>query len=341
MRHLAERRWKKQGGLDLIMGRIYQNKVVPDVLPDLAPSNPLTLSVPAGIVEPGLTIDVKSLESPPVLHYQPFQHPAYPTPSDPHPSALYTLVALDPDTPNTTRHGYTQRLHYLKTNIPLSVVSGQTALIQEAGGNEIVGWEPHAPAPKTQKHRLIFVLLRQTNDSRVSGDTARISELTEAIPRENFNLRSLMATFGFQLDSVVGVNLVRSEWTEENKEYVDKIWRDFRGIPEAPAFKEVSREVLYGRPPSSIQRRATELREKAWQRSLEEYERTREDAEAEFLEAAELELQEKEEADVLDNEAVAAFEASRKVKALELEAAEEEAQAPLVELVEEEEVRTK
>lgn len=272
MRHLAERKWKKHGGLDLIMGRIYQNKVVPDVLPDLAPTNPLTLSTSQDVIEPGLTIDAKLLESPPTLHYQSFQHPAYPSKSDPHPTALYTLVALDPDTPNPSRHGFTQRLHYLKTNIPLSVVSGQTGLIQEASGNELVGWEPIAPAQGTLKHRLVWVLLRQPSPQHRSEDSSDIAQLSETLPRENFNLRSLMATFGFNLDAIVGVNLVRAEWTIESKEYIDRIWRDFRGVSEAPVFKVVPHTEQYSYPASNVQRRAADLREKAWQRSMEEYE---------------------------------------------------------------------
>jgi len=263
MRHLAERRWKKEGGLDLIMGRIYQNKVVPDVLPDIPPLLPLSLSVPDGLVEPGLTIDCQSLEQAPVLLHQAFQHPTVPTSSEPSPSALYTLVAVDPDTPESETHGYSERLHYLKTDIPISILSGETGLIQSAEGKELVSWEPLAPPRNTHKHRLVFVLLRQQAPST----------LNYSPPREKFSLRSLMATFDFPLNSVVGVNLVRSEWTEESASYIDKVWREYRGAKRAPTFKPVSHETLFAKPLSTYQKRAEGLRERAWNRSFDEFQR--------------------------------------------------------------------
>jgi large subunit ribosomal protein L35 len=265
MRHLAERSWKNQGGLDLIMGRVYQNKVVPDVIPDLAPLNPLTFAVKEGVVEPGLTIKPSLIEDAPTIYYQPFQHPSTPSKAKPNPTALYTLVAVDPDTPDSVNHTFTQRLHYLKTDIPLSVTTGETPLIQSSLGKELVAWEPLAPPRNTPKHRLVFILLRQHNN--------RPSKLTTPPPRENFNVRSLMATFDFPLNSIVGVNLIKSEWTEDQAEYINKIWKEHRGKDKAPVYTRVAQEVRYGKPLNSLHVRAEAIRERAWQRSLEEFER--------------------------------------------------------------------
>ena len=265
MRHLAERKWKKEGGQDLIMGRIYQNKVVPDVVPDIAPLNPLLLAVDNQTIEPGSTMDSRSIEKPPALHYQSFQHPSIPTNKNPNPSALYTLVVVNPDEPDTVNHSYSTRLHYLKTDIPLSVISDSEHIINSTLGKEIVSWEPIAPPKHTDRHRLVFVLFRQYKDT--------FSKLTSAPPRENFNVRSLMATFDFPLNSIVGINLVKTQWTEESSEHIDNVWKKYRGADKAPVFSEFAHHARSAKPLSPVQKRAEALRERAWQRSVEELER--------------------------------------------------------------------
>ncbi|KAN0101061.1 hypothetical protein V8E55_001045 [Tylopilus felleus] len=45
-RHIMEQRWRKEGALDLLMERIHQMHVVPDVVPDIHPSFDLRVSFP-------------------------------------------------------------------------------------------------------------------------------------------------------------------------------------------------------------------------------------------------------------------------------------------------------
>ena len=264
IRHLAERRWRKKGGLDLVMGRIYQNKVVPDVFPDMPLVQPLSIRVEdGGLVEPGLCIPAEKLEKPPVLNFQPFQHPAPTTPQNANPEAMYTLVCVDADLPDPEAHTYTQRLHYLRTDIPLSVVSGEVDLLSaDAGGTEWVPWEAVCPARGTKKHRYIFALFRQGSQSK----------LDYAPPRENFNVRSLMATYNLPINHIVGVNLVRSEWTDESRAHIDRIWRQVHG-GYAPHFRLDAKEERYPRPLTPLQKRGEALRQRAWDRSVEEFAR--------------------------------------------------------------------
>lgn len=265
MRHLAERRWRHEGGLDVIMGRVYQNKVVPDVLPDIAPLLPFSLAIPAGTVEPGLIIEASTLAEAPVLKFQPFQHPAYPTATTPHPAGLYTLVGINADEPDTVNRTYSERLHYLKTDIPLSITSGEVDIIRSAGGTELVSWEPVAPAQNTGRHRIVFVLLRQIGDQP--------SKLDYAPKRDAFSLRSLMATCELPLNAITAVNLVRTEWTEESKEHIDGVWKEHRGRGKAPVYRPVQHDEVFSRPRSSIGQKVDDLRERAYDRKFEEYQR--------------------------------------------------------------------
>ena len=261
VRHLAEKAWKKEGGLDLIMGRVFQNKVVPDVLPDIPPTNPLTLSIPQGTVAPALVMQSSTFEQPPRLTFQMFQHPSPPTPSQPSPSALYSLMMVDSDSPDHETRSYAERLHYLKTNIPLSVTAGQVNLF-ESQGDEVVAWEPPAPPKGSGRHRYIFVLVRQSQKVEIPTPE-----------RSDFRLRSYLSTLGDGAGSVVGITLFRSEWTENDNAYINRIWRDVRGVSDgAPVYKPAPKEEKYGKPLNALGQRAAALRQRAWERSLAEYE---------------------------------------------------------------------
>ena len=263
IRHLAERRWKKEGGLDLIMGRVFQNKLVPDLVSDLAPTYPLTMSVAEGSIEPGLTLPSSLFEKPPRITFQPFHHPSDPKSNDPTPTALYTLLAIDLDDPSTSTHSFSQRLHYLKVNIPLSVMSGEIDLFSSVG-EEVIAWEPPAPAQGSPKHRYVFVLQRQVGKLPLS------SKLTET-SRSSFDLRKYMAGQGVSPASIVGISLLRSEWTQEDARYIDGIWREYRG-QRAPAFTKTRSLEAYEKPPSALQKRAFAVRKQAWEAAMADME---------------------------------------------------------------------
>ena len=260
MRHLAERRWKKDGGLDLIMGRVFQNKVVPDLVPDLGPTSPLTLTVGNQLVEPGIPLDPSALESRPTLTFQPFDHPSSPTSSDSIPTGLYTLLVIDPDTPSPSSQAYSQRLHYLKIDIPLSIATGETNLFSDIGKIHL-DWEPPAPEQGSDKHRYVFILLHQQSPSLASPTS-----------REDFDFRRYLTTNGYTDLSIVGISLFRSEWRVEQAEYIDSVFRRYRKMEASPVYGRPPKEVKYGYPLSSVQRRAEEIRSKARDEAVGELE---------------------------------------------------------------------
>jgi large subunit ribosomal protein L35 len=175
IRHLAERKWKKEGGLDLIMGRVYQNKVVPDVIPDLAPTSPLTLQIKDGVIEPGIYLEPSKLEHPPRITWQCFQHPSLPSSLSDTPSAMYTLLTIDPDVPDSQNHTFSERIMSLKVDIPLSVVDGQVDLLSDTRGKEVFTWEPPAPPKGTDPHRYVTLLIRQSPSFIAPSITSRES----------------------------------------------------------------------------------------------------------------------------------------------------------------------
>ncbi|GFZ51030.1 hypothetical protein JCM24511_08788 [Saitozyma sp. JCM 24511] len=256
MRHLAEQRWKRQGGLDLLMQRVHQLNVVPDLLPDLPSTCPLTLSTTStsttpSAVEPGSIQSSSAFASPPRLTLQLFDHPSTSS-SEGH----FTLLVVDPDSPSPETQSFSQRVHYAKVDIPLSVLSGEVDLFDQSLGKEVLCWEPPAPAQGSGKHRFVFLVLRQTSS---------------APTREGFDLRSYLSSEGRSAADVVGITLVRSQWTKDDEQYISDTYRNFRGV-EAPVYGKPPKEMKYGYPLSAKAVQADEIRREAWDNAVAELE---------------------------------------------------------------------
>ena len=261
IRHLAESRWKKDGGLDLIMGRVYQNKVVPDLVPDLGPTSPLNVTLSSALVEPGSIVEPSILISSPTITFQPFGHPSQPTRTDPIPTGLYTLLVIDPDTPSHTTQSYTQRLHTLKSDIPLSILTGETDLFSDIG-RTLVPWEPPAPEKGSGRHRYVFILLLQTSSSQSTCTSPR---------REGFNFRTFLSENGYANTSIVGINLVRAVWSQQQAEFIDSVFRTYRGVQSgAPVYGSPPKGLKYGYPMRGTERRAEDAIQKALEKAVED-----------------------------------------------------------------------
>jgi len=257
MRHLAERAWRKDGELDLVMQRVNQLGVVPDLLPDHTPLGAIRLATSEAPVEAGSIQPVTAFSAPPTLTVQFFSHPSTPSAANPNPEALYTLLVVDPDSPNHETQSFTQRLHYAKVDIPLSVLSGEVNLFT-APGTEQVTYEPPAPARGSGTHRYAYLVVRQ-------GDVG-------AVPaRDNFDLRSYLTERNLTDADVVAATLVRGEWTPETDAHIDATYRAHRGEP-APVYGKGPKELRYGYPMNAKAQRADAIRQAAFDNVLAELE---------------------------------------------------------------------
>jgi large subunit ribosomal protein L35 len=259
IRHLAERAWKKDGELDLIMQRVNQLGVVPDLLPDHKPIAAIRLATSEAAIEAGSVNPSTAFVSPPELRVQLFSHPSTPSDATPVPEGLYTLLVVDPDSPSHETQSFTQRLHFAKIDIPLSVNSGEVNLFT-AAGQELVTYEPPAPANGSGTHRYAFVVIKQ-------GASAAAS--TPA--RDNFDLRTYLSERSLSASDVVAVTLARSEWTKETSEHIDAMYRAHRGGP-APEYGKAPKELRYGYPLSAKAQRADAIRQAAFDNVLSELE---------------------------------------------------------------------
>ena len=249
-RHLAEQRWVKHGGLDLLMQRVWQLKVVPDVLPIMGPTAPLTVTT-SGEVEPGVFVSPSEFDQPPQTSLQLFHHP-----NEEQDEALYTFLVLDPDSPDPEAGAYRQHLQYAKTDIPLSVLSGETNLFN-AKGSEVVSWEPPLPLKGTGTHRSIFLVLRQS------------AQATSPLDPAGFDLRDHLARSALDQTAVVGISVFRSTWSETEDAFIREAHLRCRG-EEAVEYGPGPKEERYGYPLNAREAKKEEIRREAWGRVVQD-----------------------------------------------------------------------
>lgn len=208
-RHLLERAWRKQGTLDLLMERVHQMKVIPDILPEFRPTVDLRLSFSQGEdIVPGIFLPVKSTLQAPLIMAQTY-HPE---------EKLYTLLVVDPDVPDPSTQSFSTYVHALQPNIPLSATKTQIALptAPETSESALVYIPPH-PQRGTPYHRYTTLLLPQSSEISI--------EITK-IPREHFDVRSFYEKHAFT--SGGGIHMFREEWDEG----VGMVYKKFLNQPE-------------------------------------------------------------------------------------------------------------
>ncbi|EKM83372.1 hypothetical protein AGABI1DRAFT_116893 [Agaricus bisporus var. burnettii JB137-S8] len=242
-RHLLEQKWRREGDLDLLMERLHQMKVMPDVLSELHPSIDVRLTVSSlgGIpgkankmVEPGTFLLPRQTFDPPKLYANVYH-------TD---TRLYTLVLLDADVPDEANATLTTYLHWMQPNVPLS--ADHTSRILDL--NKHTKYIPPHPQQGTNYHRYVLLLLQQpprgaSHYSLNIETRAKPNEPTSIhldIPivsdrrRKGFDLRSFMREWGFDMRQGGGAHMWREVWDE----HVSTVYKDILKIP----------EPRYGRP---------------------------------------------------------------------------------------------
>ncbi|MCJ1379992.1 hypothetical protein MMC17_003095 [Xylographa soralifera] len=195
-RYLADRKWREYKRR-VMMQRISQMHVVPDVLPHLDPVAEVSLAFGRRNVQPGEFVDSRVSETLPRLNVQLFEKG----------EKLVTLVVLDSDVPNVEKDAFDYRCHFLATNISLSPTTTSlpfSALSKES--QVVLPWLPPHAQKGSPYHRLSIFVLQQPEGKALDVEAMRKRE-----EREGFNLRSFNDR---HLVKPIGVHLFRTVWDE-------------------------------------------------------------------------------------------------------------------------------
>ena len=206
-RHLSNLKWRSYKR-KVLMQRITQMDVVPDVLPSIDPTVNVSLSFGRKNIQHGDIVPSSTSEYPPTLDIQPYEAG----------EKLVTIAFVNPDVPNVEKDGFEYRCHFLACNVRISPTSTRVDLAGLDGESQIViPWlAPYAQKGLPYQRLGIFVLEQEgpydTSANAHSISVPSLKEKSHYASRENFILRSLSTKFNLK---PIGVDLFRTKWDED------------------------------------------------------------------------------------------------------------------------------
>lgn len=212
-RRLDHRKWSEKP-LQLLMQRVTQMSVTPDVLPIISPTVDVRLSFPGrtkgerkGQFEVGEMLTSLDSEYLPSIQIQSFEGD----------SRKYTIAIVDPDVPNESTDSFTTYLHYLQTDISLDPSNCQ---VSPDNGKVTHSYIPPHPNKGTKYHRYSVLVWEQPPTQPQPNAPLSGSHTFE---RRNFHPQHYAQQNGLH---AVGVSFWRQVWD-------DKVKVVMRGYPDA------------------------------------------------------------------------------------------------------------
>ncbi|VEU20371.1 DEKNAAC101205 [Brettanomyces naardenensis] len=211
-RHYLEKQWKDYGRM-LIMQRLETLAVIPDTLATLDPQVDVRLKFPGNNIErwiePGDILSSNATCRPPSLEVIEFKESK---------NDLYTVLIVDPDTPDVENDSFSTTLHWGLKNVALSNEDGVIDAKKLVGNPEyeFVSYLPPTPEKNTGNHRIAVWVFRQAEGKKVDEG---------AVERGSFDIRKFAEENEL---TAVGAHLWRSVW-DRNTENVRKMYGLGRG----------------------------------------------------------------------------------------------------------------
>ncbi|MCJ1375742.1 hypothetical protein MMC20_006979 [Loxospora ochrophaea] len=195
-RYLADRKWREYRR-KLIVQRVTQMSVVPDLLPHLDPVAEVKLAFRRRNVQPGDFVDSRVSEIVPKLDVQVFDKG----------ERFVSIVVVDPDVPNLETDGFDNRCHFLATNVSISPAATSLPLSRLSKDTQVLlPWLPPFAQKGSPYHRMaVFVLQHQ------EGATLDVPLLQKKLKRDGFSLRNFITAHKVK---PIGVYMFRSQWDE-------------------------------------------------------------------------------------------------------------------------------
>lgn len=194
-RYLADRKWRDYRRKILVQ-RVTQMKVVPDVIPQCDPVVDVRIAFGRRAVQPGDFVDSALSEKPCQLRVQSFEREP----------KLVTIAVVDSDIPDFETDSFNTRCHFLASNITITPVSPAVELSNLSEGQVILPWLPPTAQKGSPYHRLSIVIFQQKDNVPVD-----LSVASKNAPRANFSARAFMTR---HMLVPIGATLFRTQWDD-------------------------------------------------------------------------------------------------------------------------------
>ncbi|KAL4957696.1 phosphatidylethanolamine-binding protein [Aspergillus filifer] len=204
-RHLAEQKWRDYPRKILVQ-RITQMKVIPDVLPHCDPILDTKLVFDKKAIQPGEFVNSRMSSSAPKLTMQVFDGE----------ERLVTVAVVDSDVPNVEENGFDYKTHFLAVNIPLSILNNRVDLGKLSTEQVVLPWLPPVAQKGSPYHRLSVFILEQKDGKPLDFAAVKAKETD----RDNTLLRTLQARYHLK---AIGAHLFRSIWDEDTASVMKEI----------------------------------------------------------------------------------------------------------------------
>ncbi|BGP17591.1 hypothetical protein JCM10213_001240 [Rhodosporidiobolus nylandii] len=221
-RHLAERAWRKEGDLAVLMQRVTQMHVVPDLLPSISPKADVRIRIAGQAVEPGAYVKPAQTREGVEISAQVYHEE----------ERLYTLLLIDPDVPDEINQTFATFAHLLVPNIPLSATSSSPLPLSTLPST--LSFVPPHPQKGTPYHRYTALLLEQSSALELDAADATLE-------REGFSTREFVEKHGLK---AAGVSFFRQVWDKD----VSAIYEEVLNLPEPRFGRPPKVDTYAGRP---------------------------------------------------------------------------------------------
>lgn len=214
-RHYLQKNWKSYKRM-LTMQRLETLAIIPDTLPTLDPQVDVKMKFPHNNVdtwvEPGVTLSSLVTSKPPIFEIIEFKESI---------DDLYTILIVNPDTPDIENDTYTTTLHYGLKNVMLSNTDSVIDIKKLDQNPDYLMCEYLPPTPEKNlgKQRFAVWVFRQSKE---------LTKNLVNLERENFNIREFVDQHEL---TPVGAHVWRSVWDLN----VDNI-RQMYGLPKGRIF---------------------------------------------------------------------------------------------------------
>lgn len=212
-RHLDQRKWSEKS-LHLLMQRVTQMSVTPDVIPIISPMVDVRLSFPGrrkgerkGQFEVGEMLTSRDSEYLPKIQIQAFEGE----------SKTYTIAIVDPDVPNESTDSFTTYLHYLQKDVSMDAIIPE---VSSDNGQVTHTYIPPHPHEGTKYHRYTVLVWEQPKTS--PQPNAPLSG-SHDFPRLGFNPQHYAQQNGLH---AVGISFWRQVWDAD-------VVKVMKGYPDA------------------------------------------------------------------------------------------------------------
>lgn len=225
-RDFLYKKWKSYD-LMILMQRLETLHVIPDTLPTLDPKVDVKISFPHNDAEfqqwvvPGTILPAFAVSQPPRIQIHDFDNIT-------NENQLYTIVIVNPDTPDVKNNTYSTNIHYGLSNVKLNNVDNTVTtekLLNSEQTWSFSDYLPLTPEKNTPNHRACLWVFKQQGN--VSID--------EVAPGSQFNIRDFAANYNL---TAVGAHV----WRQHFDRSVDQVRADY-GLSAGRVFHRVRKDV--------------------------------------------------------------------------------------------------